>query len=255
MFDHSYRREVVFFLMFKQNFLWLFVTTASCPVTRKQWEEPGSIFFTLSYQVFWAEWKDHLSWPADNVFSDAAQDAISLPRYKGSLLVRVQLVFHQDPQFFFCKAAFQTVNSMRFWWPICPDSWGPSELPSSHPMYQTTLASFALSAILLRLHSVLLPTLLMEVLSSIGNSSSARPPAGLCATHQNPLNLAVQPVFSPHHCPLIQLVVHQLIYGAFMRDCFESLAKIKVNNICCSLFIRCHFIAGGYRWLGTISPL
>lgn len=72
-------------------------------------------------------------------FSYAAPDAISLPTYKGSLLVHVQLVFYQGPQFFFCKAAFQTVNSKRSWWPICPDSWCPSESASSHLMYQPLL--------------------------------------------------------------------------------------------------------------------
>lgn len=44
------------------------------------------------------------------------------------------------------------------------------------------------------------------------------PPAGLYAVH-NHLNRAVQPVFSPLHCPLKQSIPHKFVYETAIGDC------------------------------------
>lgn len=67
----------------------------------------------------------------------------------------------------------------------------------------------------------------------LGCSGSYWPPAGLCATRRSPLD----PQFSRVS---VHLTVHlsNLYFisfsEAFMSECFESLAGVKVNNICCS---------------------
>lgn len=58
-------------------------------------------------------------------------------------------------------------------------------------------------------------------------------PARLHADH-NPLSPPVQPDFSLSHCPFLQSVLYQFVHGEFMEDHVKSLAKVNINNICCS---------------------
>ena len=85
---------------------------------------------SLSFLCWWAQiWIQHSRCGLSNtkqsrritsldllatVFLNAAQDAVVLLWHKGTLLVRVQLVVHQDPWALLCKVAFQTVGSQAW---------------------------------------------------------------------------------------------------------------------------------------------
>lgn len=169
-----------------------------------------------------------VSWPAGDVSPDAAQDAVGLPEYKDSLLAHIQLVLHHDAQVVFCRAALQTVIPEPF-------------LQVPEPPRITHLTCQALLRVLDCLSSCwgcISPVIQVTdgavgPYLPLGCSSSDWPWAGLCAPHQSPLD----PQFS---CVSVHLSVHlsNLYFSsfseAFMSECFESLAGVKVNNICCS---------------------
>lgn len=56
-----------------------------------------------------SEWNDHFPQPPCNILPNAVQDAINLSD-KDILMAHVQLGVRQDPQVFFCQAAFQLVD-------------------------------------------------------------------------------------------------------------------------------------------------
>lgn len=89
----------------------------------------------------------------------------------------------------------------------------------------------------------------------LGCSSSVWPPAGLCATHQSPLDLQFSWI-SFHLTVNLSNLYFISFSEAFMSECFESLAGVKVNNICCSPCIHRagYCIAQGCHWLNMISP-
>ena len=68
----------------------------------------------------------------------------------------------------------------------------------------------------------------------------------LPAIDHHPLGLAVEPVFNPPHCLLIQPILHQLLYEA---DSAKSPTDVKVDNIHCSpiVYQASHFIIEGYQ--------
>lgn len=51
------------------------------------------------------------------------------------------------------------------------------------------------------------------------------------STHQHPLSSAIQTIFSPPHCLLIQHILHELLHEVLMRGSVENLTEAKVDNI------------------------
>ncbi|KAK4829074.1 hypothetical protein QYF61_002018 [Mycteria americana] len=79
----------------------------------------------------------------------------------------------------------------------------------------------------------------------------------LYMTDHHPLGLAIQPVFNPPHCLLIQPILHQLLYEDLMGDTVESLTEVQVDNIHCSplIYQASHFIIEGYQSVPQFSKL
>lgn len=75
----------------------------------------------------WVEGKNHLPWPAFNIYPNAAQVSTGPLYLKGALLTHVQLAVIEDPKVL-CWAAFQSVSNF----PVSP---GPSRWGHSHLVY------------------------------------------------------------------------------------------------------------------------
>lgn len=80
-----------------------------------------------------------------------------------------------------------------------------------------TPLDFVLSAVVLMVHSLIIQILNKDV-EGTGLSISpwvqdqGWPAAGIVTADCNTLSLAVQPDFSPPHCPLTESVLHRLVY-------------------------------------------
>lgn len=85
---------------------------------------------------------------------------------------------------------------------------------------------------------------------------SDRPSARLCTTDHNPLRSGTQLALSPSHSsPFQTTFLFLFAYEDLMRDSFEGLAEVKVDNIHSSLFIcpgSC-FVMGGNNVGQTFS--
>lgn len=207
-----------------------------------------------SSQASWVEDKDQFLGLLVKLFLMQPRMLLAFLSAKGSLLAHAHLVLHHDPQVIFCRAAFQTVNS-----------WDPTAHFSRclKPLWITHLTCQALLRVLDCLPSCwgsLSPVI--QVVDgavgpylSLGCSSSDWPPAGLCVTHQSPLDLQFSQV-SVHLTVHLSNLYFISFSEAFMSECFESLAGVKVNNICCSPCIQRagYCIAQGCHWLNMISP-
>jgi len=64
----------------------------------------------------------------------------------------------------------------------------------------------------------------------VGDSTSYSPPIRLCASDQNPLSSAGQPVLHPPHCRLICPTLRRLTYEDVMKDSVKSLAEVKLHH-------------------------
>lgn len=168
--------------------------------------------------------------PAGSATPDAAQEASSLLSCKKKpLLVHVQLVSHHNPQIVFHKAALQPISpqSVLVCGVIPPQvqdfsccfvelhvvlvmsahfsaRQGPSGLQHTYQVYQPLLPVLC--------HHKLAEGVLCPIIQVINEevvwywpqcTSSDWPLAGRCLIDDNPLNPAVQPVFSPPYCSLL----------------------------------------------------
>lgn len=122
----------------------------------------------------------------------------------------------------------------------CWSSWGSCQ--SLSPACWCSGASgtpcLVSSAHLLKVHSALSSTSLRKMLNrtgpSIGYTTSYWPPTWFRGADHTPLGGAVQAVFSPPRCLLIQPVLHQLLYQHLRGDGVKSLNEVQVENIHCS---------------------
>lgn len=65
-----------------------------------------------------------------------------------------------------------------------------------------------------------------------------QPPVKPCDTDHDPLRIAIQPVLSPCHCPLVQPAPPEFAYENIMGHSAESLGEVQVDNIHHSLLIQ-----------------
>ena len=112
----------------------------------------------------WIKGKDHLPWPASNIWSSAAEDTFALLSCKGTLLAHTQGGVHQDPKVLSCQVAFQPS--------------GPQPVLLVHGVVPPQKQNFALP--LIALHEVLVSPFLQPVEVPLDGSTALQ-----CISHSS----------------------------------------------------------------------
>lgn len=193
------------------------------------------------------EKKVHFPQPAGNTYPCAAQDTINLPSCKVTLLSYILLAVHQDPQVLLSKCSFHPSTSCYIW--LYP------------PQVREDSSDAGVCASLVELHNLqfILPTCqdgsMFSVVSKIsedtlcpiiqfineddeqnwvhywplGCTTGYWSPSGFCTT-DHLLGPGDQPIFTPPHILLIQLVHHQLLYEDFMKESVQGPTEVHADN-------------------------